>query len=172
MASARNKLSKIRLAVFKIWFLTLGVILLVFAEKLSGIRDMIPPPFAATFQSLQMMTGLVVPQIGVMAAFYLNLDRQEQKIAALSDEQITIIVWLSLTYHCIFIVCVLFGISAYGFDHSADGHALERNTAAVVAVMGLFSVFLAPVAFLFARTDTKSPNRTVGPMQDRSSLGE
>jgi len=55
-------------------------------------------------------------------------------------------------YHVIFVAAVVFGIGFYGFDQQADGHSLERNTAGVVAIMGLFSVFLSPIAFLFAKS--------------------
>jgi hypothetical protein len=135
--------------VFKVWFLTLAVVILVFAEKLSGLRHL-APPFSSVFQSFQMMIGLVVPQIGVMSAFYFNLDNQKDKIASLSNEQVTVVTMLSLTYHVIFVAAVVFGIGLYRFDQQADGNSLERNTAAVVALMGLFSVFLTPIAFLFS----------------------
>ena len=150
----RTKVATLRLAVFKIWFFTLGVILVVFALKFSGLQG-VTPPFSAAFQSLQMMVGLVVPQIGIMIAFYLNLDRQKSKIESLSHEQVTIITWLSVAYHVIFNAALIAGILFYSFDRTADGNSLQRNTAAVVAIMGLFSVFLAPVAFLFASPSDK-----------------
>jgi hypothetical protein len=146
----RSNIDCIRLFVFRIWFLTLAAILLIFAEKLSGLRHL-SPPFGAVLQSFQMMIGLVVPQIGMMAAFYLTLERQKDKLQSLSAEQVSVITWLSIAYHLLFIVIVVFGIGFYGFDSQADGQALQRNSAAVVSIMGLFSVFLAPVAFLFAR---------------------
>jgi hypothetical protein len=154
----RSNIERIRLFVFRIWFLTLAVILLTFAEKLSGLRDL-SPPFGAVLQSFQMMIGLVVPQIGMMAAFYLTLERQRDKLQSLSADQVSVITWLSIAYHLLFIVMVVFGIVFYGFDRQADGQALQRNSAAVVSIMGLFSVFLAPVAFLFARP----PARERGP---------
>jgi hypothetical protein len=141
---------RVRLAVFKIWFVTLTIVLLVYAAKFVPSLG-VTPPFASTFQSLQMMIGLVVPQIGVMVAFYFNLDKQKDKIDALSDEQITVITWLSAAYHVIFNATLVAGIVFYAFDRSADGNSLQRNTAAVMAIMGLFSLFLTPIAFLFAR---------------------
>lgn len=141
---------KLRLSVFKVWFFTLAVVLLVYVELFLGLRGA-KPAFGAAFQSLQMMIGLVVPQIGVMIAFYFNLDQQHEKIDALSEAQVTVITWLSVAYHLIFNVTLIGGIVFYVFDQTADGHSLQRNTAAVLAIMGLFSVFLTPVAFLFAR---------------------
>lgn len=151
-----NNTGKIRLRVFYIWFLTLSVILVAFAEKISGIRNL-SPPFSATLQSAQILIGLVLPQIGVMSAFYFNLDRQSEKLNSLSRDQVTVITFMSVFYHVIFIACVVFGIVFYGFDSSADGNALQRNTAAIVAIMGLFSLFLAPVAFLFASPNERHP---------------
>ena len=145
-----KKIDKIRVRIFKIWFLTLAVVIVAFAEKISGIRDL-APPFASTFQSFQMMVGLVIPQIALMSAFYLNLDKHRRQLESLSNEQVTVISMLSLAYHGIFIVAIISGICFYAFDQQADGKSLERNTAAVVAIMGLFSVFLAPIAFLFSR---------------------
>src|SRR5262249_50780952 len=124
----RSNLDRIRLFVFRIWFLTLAVVLLTFAEKLSGLRNL-SPPFGAVFQSFQMMIGLVVPQIGMMAAFYLTLERQKEKLQSLSADQVSIITWLSIAYHLLFIVAVVFGIVFYGFDRQADGQALQRNSA-------------------------------------------
>jgi hypothetical protein len=145
-----NNADKIRMRVFKIWFFTLAVILLTYAEKLSGLRHL-PLPFPAIFQSFQMMIGLVSPQIVIMTAFYFNMDRHQKKINSLSPEQIKIITFLSIIYHTIFIASVIFGIGCYGFDQQVDGNSLQRNTAAVVAIMGLFSTFLAPTAFLFSK---------------------
>jgi hypothetical protein len=149
-----SKVDKIRIRVFRVWFITLAIVIVAFAEKVSGIRH-VSPPFSSTFQSFQMMVGLIVPQIGVMSAFYFNLDGQKNKIESLSSNQIEVITLMSLFYHLIFIISVIFGIVFYSFDSQADGNALERNTAAVVAIMGLFSLFLAPIAFLFAAPKTE-----------------
>ncbi len=145
-----SRLAQVRMRVFGIWFLTLGVVVLVFAEKLSGIRGM-PPPFNALFQSFQIMTGLIVPQLATMVAFYLSLDAQASKLERLSREQIRVVTLLSVAYHVLFVVVTIFGIGFYGFDRTADGEALPRNTSAIVSIMGVFSVLLAPVAFLFAK---------------------
>lgn len=145
----KSNSEKLRMRVFQVWFLTLGVVLLCFAVKFTTLQGR-PLSFGASFQSLQMMVGLIVPQIGVMTAFYLNLKKQEKKVDRLSAEQVSVITWLSVAYHAIFILTAIGGIVFYVFDRSADGQSLQRNTAAVVAIMGLFSIFLAPVAFLFA----------------------
>jgi len=146
----KNNLERIRLAVFKIWFLTLIVVVGVYVIKFTDLQGP-RAPFSAVFQSLQMMVGLIVPQIGMITAFYFNLDKQQEKINALSSEQVTVITWLSVFYHATFVLCAIGGITFYAFDQTADGNALQRNTAAVLAIMGLFSVCVTPVAFLFAK---------------------
>lgn len=161
----RSNTDQLRIRVFKIWFVTLAIVILTFAEKLSGLRD-VAPPFSATFQSFQIMIGLVVPQIGIMAAFYFNLNNQKKKLDSLSPDQMTVITMLSVTYHLIFIAAVIFGIGLYKFDQQADGGSLERNTAAVVAIIGLFSVFLTPIAFLFGRPESDANKTTDTPQQD------
>jgi hypothetical protein len=145
-----SNFAKIRLSVFKIWFLTLVVVIGVYGVKFTDLQGP-PAPFGAVFQSLQIMIGLIVPQIGMITAFYFNLDKQSDKINSLSSEQVTIITWLSFFYHAVFIACVVGGILFYTFDRTPDGNALQRNTAAVVGIMGLFSICVTPVAFLFAR---------------------
>ena len=153
----KTKTDRIRLAVFKVWFITLLVVLLVFAFKFLG-SEPVAPSFQSAFQSLQMMVGLIVPQISMMAAFYFNLDKQTKKIESLTEGQVTVITWMSVSYHAIFILSVISGIMFYKFDSSPDGKALERNTAAVLAIMGLFSVFLAPIAFLFSTPKASAPS--------------
>jgi hypothetical protein len=145
-----NNIAKIRISVFKIWFLTLVVVIGVYGIKFTDFQGP-PAPFSAVFQSMQIMIGLIVPQIGMIAAFYFNLDKQTDKINSLSPEQVTIITWLSFIYHAVFIACVVGGILFYTFDRTPDGNALQRNTAAIVGIMGLFSVCVTPVAFLFAK---------------------
>lgn len=146
----KNNADKIRIRVFKIWLITLVVILLTYVEKFSGIFSL-AHPFSDIFQSLQIMIGMIMPQIVIMTSFYFNLEKNKKKINSLSDDQVKIITILSIIYHTIFIVSVVYGIGCFGFDQQADGHSLERNTAAVVSIVGLFSVFLAPIAFLFAK---------------------
>ena len=153
-----NNIDKIRTRVFRIWFISLFIIILVFAEKLSGIRD-VNPPFSSMFQSFQIMIGLIMPQIGIMAAFYFSLEKQKDKINSLSKEQISVITIFSITYHIILITCVVAGIGFYAFDKQADGDSLARNTAAVVSIIGLFSVLLAPIAFLFAKPHTNNESQ-------------
>ena len=153
-----NNIDKIRTRVFRIWFLSLFIIILVFAEKLSGIRD-VSPPFSSMFQSFQIMIGLIMPQIGIMSAFYFNLNRQKDKINSLSKEQISVITIFSVTYHIILITSVVAGIGFYVFDTQADGDSLARNTAAVVSIIGLFSVLLAPIAFLFTKPQTNNESQ-------------
>lgn len=147
-----RNIERVRLGVFKIWFVTLGIVIVVYVGLFAGVRG-VPPPFSVAFQSLQIMIGLVVPQIGVMAAFYFNLDRQQRKIEALTKPQVLIITSFSVAYHIIFNLALVGGVVFYVFDRTADGQSLQRNTAAVVAIMGLFSAFLTPVAFLFARPE-------------------
>jgi hypothetical protein len=147
----KSNVERMRIFVFKIWFLTLFVILATFALTMSGLSGHLSPPFSSVFQSLQMLIGLVVPQIGAMSAFYLNIEAQQEKIRSLTLEQITVITALSISYHFIFVICTIAGIGFYVFDQISDGNSLVRNTAAVVSIMGLFSVFLLPVAFLFAK---------------------
>jgi hypothetical protein len=151
-----SNLERIRLTVFKIWFLTLIVVVGVYVIKFTDLQGP-RAPFSAVFQSLQMMVGLVVPQIGVITAFYFNLDKQQEKINALTSEQVTVITWLSVFYHATFVICTIGGIGFYAFDQTADGNALQRNTAAVLAIMGLFSVCVTPVAFLFAKPKDNAP---------------
>lgn len=151
-----GNLERIRLTVFKIWFLTLVAVVGVYIVKFTDLQGP-RAPFGAVFQSLQMMVGLVVPQIGVITAFYFNLDKQRDKIDALTSEQVTVITWLSMFYHATFILCTVAGIGFYAFDQTADGNALQRNTAAVLAIMGLFSICVTPVAFLFAKPKEVAP---------------
>src|SRR4051794_29162887 len=146
-----SKVSRVRMMVFYIWFLTLAVVVAVYVERMVGWRDLAPPTTDSLFQSFQMMVGLILPQLAVISAFYLNFDQQRDKIESLSSEQITIITTFSLAYHIIFIASVIGGISFHAFDSTPDGHMLDRNTAKILALMGLFSLFLAPVAFLFTR---------------------
>jgi hypothetical protein len=146
-----SNVEAIRLRVFKIWFVSLGVVVITFGAKVAGIRD-VAPPFDALLQSFQMLLGLIVPQIGVMSAFYFNLDSQKDNLESLSRDQVAVISLLSVAYHLIFVLAIIFGVGFYGFDRQGEaGSLLQRNTAAVVAIMGLFSVFLAPVAFLFSK---------------------
>jgi hypothetical protein len=163
----KSNLERIRVAVFKIWFLTLIVVVAVYGLKFTDIQGP-RAPFAAVFQSLQMMVGLIVPQIGMITAFYFNLDRQSDKINALTSEQVTVITWLSLFYHALFIVCVIGGVVFYVFDRTPDGTGLQRNTAAILAIMGLFSVCVTPVAFLFAKP--KETGHVDGAKGDNLSL--
>jgi hypothetical protein len=140
----------IRLRVFKIWFLTLAVILTVYALKILGIQGE-PHPFSRLFESLEMMLGLVLPQIGVMAAFYLNFDEHDDRLESVSQSQLSVITWLSVSYHVIFIATFIAGVGLHRLDATSDGDSLMRNTAHVMGIMGIFSVFLAPVVFLFTR---------------------
>ncbi len=55
-------------------------------------------------------------------------------------------------------VQVIFGIGFLGFETVTDGERLSRNTIAVVKIMGLFSVLMAPVAFLFSKPGTTGKN--------------
>lgn len=150
-----ENLERIRIFVFKIWFLTLVVIVVVYGIKFTDLQGP-RPPFEAVFQSLQMMVGLVMPQLAIIAAFYFTLDRHEKKINALAPGSITVIVWLSVFYHAIFIACIVGGVFFYAFDRTADGNALQRNTADILAIMGLFSLCISPVAFLFAKPNDDS----------------
>lgn len=156
-----SNIDKIRMRVFKIWFVTLAVTVLVFVEKLSGFRNL-ALPFSSTFQSFQIMMGIIIPQITIMSGFYFNLDKQKEKINSLSHGQITAITYCSIAYHLILIGSVLFGIGFYGFDNQADGESLQRNTAAVVGIIGLFSPFLGYMAFLFSRPNDNKTAPTSG----------
>jgi len=150
----KENVDRIRLNVFYIWFATLLVIIAVFGVRLATM----PLPFSSMFQSFQMIVGLVLPQISIMVTFYFSLEKQQEKINSLSAEQVRVIILLSLLYHGLFILCLVFGIGFHAFDSHADGEMLQRNTAAIVAVMGLFSVLLVPVTFLFATpAENKEP---------------
>lgn len=146
-----SNLEKIRISVFKIWILTLIVIIAVFSIRAINPFGKVGLPFEIYFPSIQILIGLVIPQIGIMGSFYLSLDEQADKIATLPQGKITIIIWYSVVYHAIFIIAVILGIGFYKFYPSPDGTGLQRNTGAVVAITGLFSPLLAPIAFLFAR---------------------
>jgi len=142
---------RVRMFVFHIWILTLIVILLVFVV---AYFSPVTPPFSSTLQSLEMLTGLVLPQIGIMTAFYFNLDAQRNKLNSLTADQIAVVITLSVLYHVVCIFSVIAGVGFHAFDRTSDpDSALVRNTAAVVSIMGLFSLLLAPIAFLFSKPE-------------------
>ena len=151
-----TKIDKLRLGVFKIWFFTLVIIIIVYGLKFVEYPSA-KSLTSSVIQSLQMMVGLVLPQISMMTAFYLNFDRQKEKFNSLSNEQVKVIIWLSVFYHVIFVIVLIAGVMFYAFDKTINsndvckGQLLQSNTAYVMTIMGLFSVFIAPVGFLFAK---------------------
>jgi hypothetical protein len=145
---------RLRLSVFKLWFCTLAVVVVVFAVRAWGLTG-VKPLFSDSFQSFEMIIGLVIPQISVMVAFYFTIDQQQQKIESLSRSQVSVLTWLSIAYHAIFVATIVAGIGFNAFDQT-PGQPMRGNAAAISAIMGLFSVFLAPVAFLFSQQITSN----------------
>jgi hypothetical protein len=143
-----GNITLIRMCVFTIWVATLAVIIGVYIQKMVGNLSL---SFSVIFQSMQILVGLVFPQLTLMITFYFNLDKQVGKIEDLTNDQVWVISLLSVLYHVIFIGAVIYGIGFYGFDRSADGNGLAKNTAAVAGIAGLFSVLLVPTALLFAK---------------------
>lgn len=141
---------KIRMRVFWIWLITLSVVISVFARRM---LDTPSYPFEMVFENLQLIAALVLPQLSIMLAFYFG--SRHEHLESISASQITVITVFSMLYHIIFIACLIFGIGFLGFETVTDGERLSRNTIAVVRIMGLFSLLMAPVAFLFSKPGTK-----------------
>ena len=146
---------KIRMRVFWIWIVTLSVVVGVFARRM---LDTPAFPFEIVFENLQLIAALVLPQLSIMSAFYLGARREH--LDTVTPGQITVITVFSLAYHIIFIACLIFGIGFLGFETETDGERFSRNTIAVVRIMGIFSVLLAPVAFLFSKPGIESRSKT------------
>ena len=141
---------KIRMRVFWIWLITLSVVIAVFARRM---LDTPSYPFEIVFENLQLIAALILPQLSIMSAFYLG--SRHEHLESISASQMTVITVFSMLYHIIFIACLIFGIGFLGFETVTDGERLSRNTIAVVRIMGVFSVLMAPVAFLFSKLGTK-----------------
>ncbi len=142
-----SNVDKVRMRVFGIWILTLLVVLAVFVRR----RFDVPThPFSVFMENLQVIAALVLPQLSIMSAFYLGAHKEH--LETLSAGQIKVISAFSVVYHAIFITCLIYGVWFLGFETTTDGNRFSNNVIAVVKIMGIFSVLLGPVAFLFSRS--------------------
>ena len=132
-----------RFAVFWIWTVTLAASLVIFIATMI-VRSM---TFREIEESLTQLTGLLIPQLSVMIAFFFGTDRsRQQRILERDGAMARLAVGLSLFYHISFWIVLALSIGVGVF-----GRTIDENTAAVIKIMGFLSIFgLSPVAYLFA----------------------
>ncbi len=132
------------MAVFGIWIVTLLVVVGCFLTKMIFSKM----EFVEIRDSLTNVTSIILPQIGVMSAFFFGTGKaKQQERLDYQPSVANLAIGLSLIYHLVFWLSLILGVGLGVF-----GRTLESNVDAIVLIIGLFSLLgLSPVAYLFAR---------------------
>lgn len=141
-----------RFAVFGIWLVTLAVVLGVFIASLM-YHDM---KFPEIRSSLASTMALVMPQMGIMLAFFFGASKAKQKSILRAERGIArLAVALSIFYHVLFWTLLVLGVVFGRF-----GNTIDDNAVAVGEIMGLIgAIGLSPVAYLFARGESPAAEK-------------
>jgi len=138
-----KKISFFRFSVFWIWILTLAISIVIFITTMI-INEM---TFKEIDESLTHVTGLLLPQLSIMIAFFFGTDKGSQEKMLKKDDKgiVKLTVGLSLFYHLSFWIVMSLALCGGIF-----GDTIDANTYAATKIMGFLSMFgLAPVAYLF-----------------------
>lgn len=139
-----TRLNALRFSVFWIWVATLLITITVFLSYMISENMR----FYEIEESISAVTSPMIPQIGVMIAFFFGSNKQRQLQLIDSRPGLAkLAIGLSLVYHITFWILLVVGIG-FGFFREEN---IDESAAALIKISGFLAAFgLSPVAYFFA----------------------
>lgn len=138
-----NSIAVFRLTIFGSWLITLLVTIAVYVTRFA-IQGQDPD----LESSMNTVMGILLPQVGIMVAFFFASDRLDQRRLLKEERGLALLAMaLSLIYHVTFISLLLLLIGLRSFEMT-----MPAKTAVFLKFVGYLSIVgMSPVAYLFAK---------------------
>jgi hypothetical protein len=157
--NGHSRLRRLRWTVFRIWFLTLAVIISCFG--ITAVAPQVPVNDSEFLKSASLILGLVLPPLGAIFAFYRRADENMLSGVGVTDEFVEITIACSIIYHFALNALIVLGVAFQKLVPHLEPELLYRNCTFIVNCIGLLSILLGPAAWLFTSDMSRSSETSV-----------